>query len=360
MGLYRRENGVFHLTITYKNRRIQRSTGTTNKRKAERIYAQVLADVHEGQWFKVESKHRTFEELRERYMTDYAIPNKAPRTVMKDTDTFNQLAKYFAGHVLSEITPQAIAGYKKYRREMGIKVSTLAKELELLRATLNVAVREWEWMDVNPFTKVRIEQPRDNNYRWLTIDEEDALVSKCADRIKGIVIFALNTGMRQDEILSLKWQDVDMVRKTLIVVKSKNGEQRTLPLNKAAMNILLSKGKIRHISGMVFPSQAGTKINPGNLRRAFNSARDKSGIDHVRFHDLRHTFATRLVQAGVDLYAVKELLGHKSIKMTMRYAHHYPESLRYGVDILDKIKAGDASVCFKSASGQKKGATGTP
>lgn len=356
MGLYRRENGTFHLTITYKNRRIQRSTGTANKRKAERIYAQVLADVHEGQWFKIESKHRTFEELRERYMSDYAIPNKAPRTVLKDIDTFNQLAKYLAGYVLADITPQSIAGYKKYRRDMSIKVSTLAKELELLRAALNVALREWDWLDVTPFAKVRIEQPKNGTYRWLTIEEADTLLSKCGDWIREIVQLALNTGMRQNEILSLKWRDVNLDRGTLTIVESKNGEQRTLPLNKAVMAVLEAKGKIRHISGLVFPSQAGTKINPGNLRRAFNSARDKSGIDHVRFHDLRHTFATRLVQAGVDLYAVKELLGHKSIKMTMRYAHHYPESLRYGVDILDKIKAGDASICFKSASvAQKRG-----
>jgi hypothetical protein len=72
--------------------------------------------------------------------------------------------------------------------------------------------------------------------------------------------------------------------------------------------------------------------------RAFYSARKKAGLEDVRFHDLRHTFATRLVQAGVDLYVVKELLGHKSLKMTMRYAHHYPESLRHGVDVLDRLK----------------------
>jgi integrase len=87
--------------------------------------------------------------------------------------------------------------------------------------------------------------------------------------------------------------------------------------------------------------------------RAFYSAREKAGLRDVRFHDLRHTFATRLVQAGVDLYVVKELLGHKSLKMTMRYAHHYPESLRHGVDVLDNFKDKDGYVLV-TVGAQKK------
>ena len=354
MGLYKRKRSPYYW-ITYKvdGKRVYESTGTKNKKLAEKIYAKVIMDIEEGRFFQTESRRRTFEELRDRYMAEFAIPNKAPRTIEKDRNTFKPLSTFFEGYTLAKITPQAITEYKLHRRTQGIKVGTLAKELELLRASLNVAMREWEWMDTSPFLKVRIEQPKNSIYRWLTADEEALLVSDCADWVKEIVLFALNTGMRQDEILSLKWQDVDLARRTLTVVKSKNGEQRTLPLNKAAISVLKKKGNVRHISGLVFPSQAGTKINPGNLRRGFNAARGKAGIDHVRFHDLRHTFATRLVQRGVDLYVVKELLGHKSIKMTMRYAHHYPESLRHGVDVLDE--SGDTMVTLA-----QKRATGNP
>ena len=91
-----------------------------------------------------------------------------------------------------------------------------------------------------------------------------------------------------------------------------------------------------HISGYVFVSEVGTKIDARNLLRAFYSARKKAGLEDVRFYDLRHTFATRLVQAGINIYVVKELLGHKTLTMTMRYAHHCPESLRHGVEILDR------------------------
>lgn len=350
MGLYKRRNSQYYwMSFKVKGQRLFQSTGTTNKKLAERIYAKMLLDTQEGRWFSVEAKRRTFDNLRDRYMTEYCIPNKAHRTVEKDLNTFKPLSKYFSGYSLLEITPHAISGYKKHRREMGIKVSTVAKELELLRASLNVAMREWEWIVSSPFSKVQIEQPKPQGYRWLTHDEEGLLLHECADWLKPIVLMALYTGMRQDEILSLKWQEVDIKRKLLLVAKAKNYHQRTIPLNQSVLNALLSKVNIRHISGRVFVSSTGTKILPGTLRRALRIAVAKSGIDHLRFHDLRHSFATRLVQRGVDLYVVKELLGHRSIKMTMRYAHHNPESLRHGVDILDQ--SGDILVTVDKKRG---------
>ena len=87
----------------------------------------------------------------------------------------------------------------------------------------------------------------------------------------------------------------------------------------------------------MFPSETHTPLESGHLRRAFRVALKKARIEDFHFHDLRHTFATRLVQAGVDIYKVQRLLGHKSPVMTQRYAHHYPESLRDGVDILDRL-----------------------
>ena len=92
---------------------------------------------------------------------------------------------------------------------------------------------------------------------------------------------------------------------------------------------LLRNMKVREITGQVFP------VTEAALKDGFSRAIKRSGIEDFHFHDLRHTFATRLVQNGVDIYVVKELLGHKTITMTMRYAHHYPESLRSSIDILD-------------------------
>ena len=122
----------------------------------------------------------------------------------------------------------------------------------------------------------------------------------------------------------------------MTVLESKNGEKRTIPLNKTVSGLLKSRSKVREIrSNCVFISSTGRRIDQGNLRRAFGKARKKADIEDFRFRDLRHTFATRLVQTGVDLYKVQKLLGHKTPQMTQRYAHHYTESLRDGVDVLD-------------------------
>ena len=158
--------------------------------------------------------------------------------------------------------------------------------------------------------------------------------------LREIVLFALNTGMRQDEILSLKWTEVDLFRRTVTVLKSKNYERRVIPLNEVVRNLLSQKAKVRAMSGFVFPDpKTGQKIVPENVMWRFCSAQEKTEIPHVRFHDLRHTFATRLIQNGFDLYKVSKLLGHRDIKTTQRYAHHYPESLRDGVEVLDVLYA---------------------
>jgi integrase len=162
------------------------------------------------------------------------------------------------------------------------------------------------------------------------------LLSLAGEWLQDIVVFAVNTGLRMGEILALTWGAVDLSRRTLTVLRSKNGERRTIPLNRTVLELLSHRMKVRLSSTeLVFWSEAGTKRDGPNLRRAFRLIVKKSRLDDFHFHDLRHTFATRMVQAGVDLYKVQRLLGHKSPQMTQRYAHHYPESLRDGVDALE-------------------------
>ncbi len=158
--------------------------------------------------------------------------------------------------------------------------------------------------------------------------------------------------MRQGEILSLEWANVDLFRKTATVVKSKNGEKRTVPLNNTVFKLLKKKYKKRQVkSKYLFSSMVGTQIDARNLLRSFYNALKRAKIEDFRFHDIRHTFATRLVQAGVDLYKVGKLLGHKDIRMTQRYSHHYPESLRDGVEVLDKKRYNLGTISKKGITG---------
>jgi integrase len=109
----------------------------------------------------------------------------------------------------------------------------------------------------------------------------------------------------------------------------------------------------------VFTTSQGTPIHARNLVRAFTTARKKAGLEDVRFHDLRHTFATRLVQAGVDLYRVQRLLGHKTPTMTQRYAHHSPESLRDGVRVLEQQRRGGVSQMYHSGDNKPEASRGS-
>ena len=148
----------------------------------------------------------------------------------------------------------------------------------------------------------------------------------------------MNTGLRQDELLSLEWNRTNLFRKTILIKKTKNGKPKTVPLNRSAMEVIERKSeeKVRMLNNdLVFVSSHGTKIDRHNLRRAFNNATEKSEIENFRFHDLRYCFCTKLAQRGVDIYKIAKLAGHEDIRMTQRYSHHCPESLRDGVGILE-------------------------
>ncbi len=154
--------------------------------------------------------------------------------------------------------------------------------------------------------------------------------------LRELLVFAIHTGMRMGEIVSLTWAGVDLTRRSVTVFRSKNGERRTIPANQTVLGLLGEKQAIRHaVTDLVFHSRTGTPLDGSNIRRCLTSALKTAKIHDLHFHDLRHTFATRMVQGRVDLYKVQRLLGHKSPVMTERYAHHYPESLRDGVAVLD-------------------------
>ncbi|MFZ3057202.1 MAG: tyrosine-type recombinase/integrase, partial [Smithella sp.] len=127
--------------------------------------------------------------------------------------------------------------------------------------------------------------------------------------------------------------------RTLIIFEQKNGAIDTLPLNQKAMGILEDRRKKKMPDcDLAFPSQNGTRILDRNLFRAFHNAMERAQIENFRFHDLRHTFATRLVQASVGIYEVQKLGRWKNASMVMRYAHHNPESLRSSIEVLDSFE----------------------
>ena len=171
--------------------------------------------------------------------------------------------------------------------------------------------------------------------RFLTEDEEARLLAHCNAQLKPLVVTALHTGFRKSELLSLRWANIDF-RHHLIKVEAaytKTREARGVPMSET-LTATLKQLKIHEnieLTASVFGYRQMTKT--------FARAVQRAGITNFTFHDLRHTFASRLVMAGVDLTTVKELMGHKHITMTLRYAHLAPGHKRSAIAALDRIAA---------------------
>ena len=340
------------MRFSYKGKQVMKSTEVRDKRLAEKIHAKIVAQIAEGKWFeRPVGEDKTLREFFDKYISEYSVANKAERTIRQDRGFAKDVIEFLGNIPIAEVTASRISSYKSYLKSKGLSAATINLQRGFLSHAFKKAVREWEWLRENPVEKVSREKVRNARDRWLTLEEEKRLLDVCVIYATGkenvqvphywlqeVVFFDLNTGMRMDEVLSLEWPHVDLFRKTVMVMRSKNGDKRTIPLNQRAFELLKAKAKVRDIrSKYVFASEAGTKIDSGNLRRGFYNALERAEITDFRFHDLRHTFATRLAQAGIDLYKIAKLMGHKTIVMTQRYSHHYPESLRDGVEVLDRI-----------------------
>lgn len=337
MGLVKRGN-MWWMSFMYQGQQVRRSTGTADKRLAEAILGQVKVQMVEGRFFDKSHAHeRTLTELLDRYLSEHAVRRANYRRELTSVKT---LKAFFGTPTLDHVTPKRIVAYKNQRYTDGVKPATINRELATMKKAFNLARREWEWCTDNPVCRVSMERENNTRDRWLTLDEETRLFNAASPWLRGLMVFAIHTGMRMGEILGLTWAGVDLFRRTVTVFKAKNGERRTIPLNQTALDLLKHKAGSRSLDmELVFQSEAQTRLNASNISRSLHLALKKANMTDFHFHDLRHTCATRMVQAGVDLYKVQRLLGHKSPIMTQRYAHHCPESLRDGVEALDVGRA---------------------
>ena len=336
MGLIKRGQ-KWTIQLRHNGRLVRIATGTSNKKLAQEIEAKRRIELVEGKEFnKGQGNKKTFKDMAEKYMAEYAV-KKASNSRLRDTFSLKHVLSMFGDVYLSQITPAQINRYKIKRINEGASPKSINCELGFCKHAFNIAIREWEWIKDNPFTRVGMEKLPQPRVRYLTTEEFERLYQVCNERLKPIVLLAVNTGMRQDNVLSLTWQQVDLNRGMITLEHTKNGERLGIPMNETVKNLLSELNVVRHInSAYIFHNSTGTKIDAEKVRRWFVQAVKKAGIQDFRFHDLRHTCASWLVQGGVDLYVVQRLLGHKTGEMTRRYAHLAPDNLRDGVAILDK------------------------
>jgi integrase len=244
----------------------------------------------------------------------YAEANK--RNPKKDEYICQVICDYFKNKTFAQISPLLIEKFKRERKNSKTIYDTtraaasVNRELEILSKVFTLAVDN-NIIPSNPCRKVKKLRQDNQRSRYLSQDEETELTKALTGRrayLKEIIILALNTGMRKGEILSLEWRNVDFSRNLIIVTNTKSGKDREIPMNSAVREAL---------EGL---SREGEKVFKIDwIKKAWASALIEAKIQNLRFHDLRHTAATRLADAGADAFTIASILGHATIQMSARY-----------------------------------------
>jgi integrase len=283
--------------------------------------------IREGRHFKTaEAKKHTVSEMINRYCSEY-LPHTKDKTYSQkeQIERKSRLAWWSSkiGHyLLADISPATISEHKN---TMPQSAATVDKYIKNLQHAFTIAVNEYEWLNDNPIKKVKSPQLPDGRVRFLDDDEREKLLQACKESPNPLlypcVILALSSGMRQAELMGLKWQDVNLKDGYLLLHKTKNGTRRRVPLSGLALSLLQEHTKIRRLdTQLLFPSNRIPQ-QPIDLRKAFARAMKRAQITDFKWHDLRHCTASYLAMNGASLAEIAEVLGHKTLSMVKRYAH---------------------------------------
>jgi len=337
-AIYQRKtkDGKIRWYLDYRDaegKRIQRvADGASSREEAEAALRKaVLAESARMPGASRRKGRIGFTEFSKMFIDDYA--KNVKRSWRSDRSRLGNLERYFKDIYLDEVTPLMIQKSLAWRLKSGNSKSTANRYLALLKKLFSLAIEEG-YLETNPAAKIKKSSEKDLlKERVLTEDEEARLKSASYPVLRSIISVALHTGMRLQEILSLRWGQVDLHKMMLIAERTKSGKPRTIPLNAALHDELLRLRSLDGRSPFVFPNpKTGKPLT--TVRTAFRAACRRAGISGLRFHDLRHTFGSRLVEKGADIETVRSLLGHASIVVTQRYVHSTDERRRTAVEKL--------------------------
>ena len=293
------------------------------RQDAEKWARRLEADMDRGAYVpQGEAQYITLGDLIERYLVEVTPSLKGAK---EDTIRLRALMRHpLCRYTLIALTPTIVA---RYRDERLHKVSsgTVIRELAYISAIINHARREWSFNIENPVSRVRKPSAPVGRDRVLTSDEEARLLEtvrptgRRSPWLYPMVVLALETAMRRGELLGLRWQDLNLVKRTATLHDTKNGDGRIVPLSSRAIEIL--QALPRSNSGHVIP------MTPFAACAAFNRATDRAKIEGLRFHDLRHTAITRIAEKLPNVIELAAVSGHKSLRMLQRYYHPRAEDL---------------------------------
>ncbi len=292
--------------------RYQSSTGTSSRRQAETIEAKFKEEVNNRRLGLVEADPKmTFGELAARFIASSSVK---PYHIYH----LEILLPFFADMPVVQMTKSLADEFRRHRvSEKPIKDATVNRDLSVLRHILYWALDE-RMLLTNPLARMKMVRERRTRRPVLSVAEEELLLAVAPEHLRGMIIAALDTGMRRGEITSQRWEDVDLAQHILFVTHSKTpeGESREIPLTNRLTEHLQAMSRAK---GVVFEYH-GEQIE--RTKTSWKSTLNRAGLRHMRFHDLRHTFNTRLMEAGVLQEIRMALMGHSSgSKIQAIYTH---------------------------------------
>lgn len=325
------DDGKTHYRVQVRLKGYPMTSATFERKTDAKLWAQQTETaMREGRHFKTsEAKKHALGELIDRYIKS-VIPTK-PRNAKATTAQLLWWKKELGHCLLADLSPSLIANKRDELLEgitpKGTKrsPSTVVRYLAALSHALTIANKEWGWLEDSPVRRVTKPREPRGRVRFLSDDERSALLSTCQESsnpfLYPVVLLALSTGMRQGEIMNLRWENVDLFKGRITLHQTKNGERRTVPLRGLALQLIqgIATHKRLHI-GLLFPSKEDQN-KPIDLRFPWEQALKKAGITNFRFHDCRHSCASYLLMNGATLAEISEVLGHKTLAMVKRYSH---------------------------------------
>lgn len=335
MSVYKHKNGRWYYKFYIRGKQFHKSIPeATDKEGAKMVEARIKGELLHGNYeILLDKKTTSFVKLCEEF-EEYSKVNRLKSYEAVDKYYIEIFKNYFKNKAVEDISTPDIEKFRN--KDIGdIGSSTINRKMSCLSSMFSLAFRN-DYIKENPCNGIKKLKEEKRADRFLSKEEETKLLEKCTKEylyMKPIIICALYTGMRKSEILNLKWNNINFKDNFIHLLITKT-IHRKIPI---AKTLLKELEVIPQISDFVFANPE-TKSKYYDIKRPYKKILENSGIKPIRFHDLRHTAATRMVASGIDLIVVGEILGHSQIKTTARYSHPVPERKLQAIKALDNFE----------------------
>ncbi len=352
-GIYKRKGSdIWQLRYAGLDGKIIRvSSETTKLKDAETKLVELKAAMGRGKGPEKKIGNYNFTELVEAYKKDYlrGMPSEVVASSILDSLVNRKILIGNTSFALGVLPLRRFDTLLMERLQKDLQAEeyqdgSINRSIGTMKRTFTKAV-DWHMVEEDVLKQIRkVKMFKEvGRLRYLSAHEAQNLISVCDENLKPIVITALHTGMRKGEILKLKWENVDLQHGYIAIPKTKNGERRDIPVDQTLREMFQKLPRTftgerdnREMVPYVFHNPQTLKAYV-DIQYAFTEALKRAGIKDFHFHDLRHTFASLFMMNGGEITTLSRLLGHKTLKMTMRYAHFAPAHMQKAASVMDKV-----------------------